>query len=83
MGLNERQVAAVLYVVEHNSLTSGEYQDRWNISRATAGRELGELVEKGIHSDMERLGGIFFIQSRPAQMLQMPHKCLINASNAS
>ena len=48
MGLNERQVAAVLYVVEHDRLTSGEYQDRWNISRATAGRELGELVEKGI-----------------------------------
>jgi ATP-dependent DNA helicase RecG len=48
MGLNERQVAAVLHTLESGRMTNREYQDRWSVSRATAGRELGELVKKGV-----------------------------------
>lgn len=48
MGLNERQVTATLHIVESGRITNREYQERLLVSRATAGRELGELVEKGI-----------------------------------
>lgn len=48
LGLTERQVSAVIYTREVGRITNREYQDRWSVSRATAGRELGELVNKGI-----------------------------------
>jgi len=48
MGLNQRQVAAVLYAFEAGRLTNREYQDRWSVSRATAARELVDLVGKGL-----------------------------------
>lgn len=48
MGLNQRQVAAVLYAFDAGRLTNREYQDRWSVSRATAARELVDLVGKGL-----------------------------------
>ncbi|GAC1586151.1 MAG: hypothetical protein NVS3B8_00180 [Chitinophagaceae bacterium] len=46
LGLNERQVKAVLYVVEKGVVTNTEYQKLHNISRQTATRDLKELVDK-------------------------------------
>ena len=48
LGLNERQVKAVLYVKEKGSITNKEYQELFKVSRITATRDLSELVEKGI-----------------------------------
>jgi len=46
MGLNQRQVEAVLYTLEAGRMSNREYQDRWSVSKPTATRELSELVTK-------------------------------------
>ena len=48
LGLNERQVDAVLYVREKSELTTSTYMQRYNISERTARYDLNELVEKQI-----------------------------------
>lgn len=48
LGLNERQVKAVLYVVENGSITNGLYQQVCNTSERTALRDLEELIGKGV-----------------------------------
>lgn len=46
LGLNGRQLGAVLYLLEKGSITNTEYQEINGISRQTATRDLKELVEK-------------------------------------
>jgi ATP-dependent DNA helicase RecG len=46
LGLNDRQVKAVLYVKENGKITNKEYQEINQISNRTATYELKELVEK-------------------------------------
>ena len=48
LGLNERQVKAVLYVKEKGKITNAEYQEINNISERTASREMSALVKAGI-----------------------------------
>jgi ATP-dependent DNA helicase RecG len=48
LGLNERQVKAVLYVVENGSITSSVYQKHNAVGRTAAAMDLQELVAKGI-----------------------------------
>jgi len=53
LGLNERQIKAVLYVRDKGSITNRKYQELFNVSKPTASRELKELVDKGV---FERIG---------------------------
>jgi ATP-dependent DNA helicase RecG len=46
LGLNERQVKAILYTKEYGKITNAEYQEINNISRRTATRDIAELVDK-------------------------------------
>jgi ATP-dependent DNA helicase RecG len=46
IGLNARQIKAVLYVKEKGKITNGEYQELNNIMRRTATNELTELGKK-------------------------------------
>ena len=48
LGLNERQIKAVLFVVENGNITSAIYQQQNAIGRTIAAIELKELVTKGI-----------------------------------
>ncbi|HOM27646.1 MAG TPA: ATP-binding protein [bacterium] len=48
IGLNERQIKAVLYVKEKGKITNKEYQQICNTSERTATRDLSELVSKEI-----------------------------------
>ena len=48
MELNERQIKAVLYVKEKGKITNKEYMQIAGISKATATRDLRELVEKKV-----------------------------------
>jgi len=48
LGLNERQIKAVLYVKEKGKITNAEYQEVNNISERTASREISELVKAEI-----------------------------------
>ncbi|MHC1568618.1 MAG: ATP-binding protein [Candidatus Syntropharchaeia archaeon] len=53
MGLNERQIKAVLYIKKKGKITNREYQEINGVSKSTATRELTDLVNKGI---FERVG---------------------------
>ncbi|MCE2496391.1 MAG: putative DNA binding domain-containing protein [Flavobacteriales bacterium] len=46
LGLNERQVKAVLFVKGKEKISNSEYQELYEVSKATATRDLTELVEK-------------------------------------
>jgi ATP-dependent DNA helicase RecG len=48
LGLNERQTKAVMYVKEQGKITNKEYQELTKVSKATATRELSDIVEKKI-----------------------------------
>ena len=48
LGLSERQIKAVLYVKGKGRITNSEYQKINDCSRATANRDLTELVQKDI-----------------------------------
>lgn len=48
MGLNERQIKAVLYTKEKGKITNREYQDINMVSNKTAYLELSELVKIGL-----------------------------------
>ena len=48
LGLNERQIKAVLYVVEKGSITNSQYQKLTDTSKPTATRDLQELESKSI-----------------------------------
>ena len=47
-GLNERQKKAIEYIKEDERITNREYREIFTVSAATAKRELGDLIEKGI-----------------------------------
>ena len=44
LGLNERQIKAVMYVKEKGKITNKKYQEEFAVSKATATRDLTELV---------------------------------------
>jgi len=46
LGLNERQIDALLYFKAKSEITSSEYAAKYNISNRTARRDLSELTEK-------------------------------------
>ncbi|WP_461534435.1 ATP-binding protein [Sinomicrobium sp.] len=46
LGLNNRQVKAVLFTKEKGKITNSDYQTLNDVSKATATRDLSELVEK-------------------------------------
>jgi len=54
LGLNERQIRAVLYVKEKGSITNKGYQNLFSVSRQTATRDLSDLVKLGFFDRVER-----------------------------
>jgi ATP-dependent DNA helicase RecG len=46
LGLNERQVKAILYVVEHGSITNSKYQEINAVAKTLATEELKDLIGK-------------------------------------
>lgn len=56
LGLNERQVKAVLFVKEKGKIANSDYQNLNDVSKATATRDLTELVEN--HKIFKRSGEV-------------------------
>jgi ATP-dependent DNA helicase RecG len=48
LGLNDRQIKAVLYVKENGKITNQEYQELNNVSKRTATRDFENLIKKDI-----------------------------------
>ncbi|GFP27672.1 AlbA family DNA-binding domain-containing protein [Candidatus Hakubella thermalkaliphila] len=55
LGLNERQIRAVMYVKEKGKITNEEYKSLNEVKRRLASYELNELTEKGV---TERIGKV-------------------------
>ena len=62
MGLNERQIKAVMYVKEKGKITNKEYQKLTGVSKPTSTRELKNLVELQLLKQQGTTGkGTFYI----------------------
>ncbi|CAN5143445.1 helix-turn-helix domain-containing protein [soil metagenome] len=48
LGLNERQIEAMSYVLENGNITNSKYQELFSVSRNTASNDLSSLVEAGV-----------------------------------
>ncbi len=48
MGLNERQIRAVSYILENGNITNSKYQELFTVSRNTASNDLSGLIEAGV-----------------------------------
>ena len=48
MGLSDRQIQAMLYLMTHSTITNREYRRLTGVGRDTAHRDLRELVRKGL-----------------------------------
>lgn len=48
IGLNERQVKAILYTKKYGEITNSKYQKVADVSKATATRDIKELEDKGL-----------------------------------
>jgi ATP-dependent DNA helicase RecG len=65
LGLNERQIKAVMYVKEKGKITNKEYQGVCNISERTATRDLSNLVSLGLFTQIGITGkGTEYILTR-------------------
>ncbi|MEK6673603.1 MAG: helix-turn-helix domain-containing protein, partial [Nitrospirota bacterium] len=56
LGLNERQIKAVMYVKEKGRITNTEYQELTKISRQMATIDLAETVKKGVFNKIGKAG---------------------------
>ena len=74
LGLNDRQRTAINRIRQERRLTNAGYQEITSTSRATAKRDLEDLVRKGVLVLMGAGRGAFY---------NMPKKRLINGSNGS
>ncbi len=61
LGLNERQIKAVMYVKKNGKITNREYKELNGISRQMATIDLKQLIDKGIFTKSGKAGaGIFY-----------------------
>lgn len=62
IGLNERQIRAVMYVKKKGEITNKEYQEIANTTKKTASRDLGNLVEKEVFNQVGTTGkGTYYV----------------------
>lgn len=88
MGLNERQIKAVMYVKEKGKITNREYQELVTTSRQTAARDLSEITQLNLLLRHGRTGRdtyytLFNRRSgkiNASETPQLPQKRLSNAS---
>jgi ATP-dependent DNA helicase RecG len=62
LGLNQRQVKAVMYVKEKGKITNKNYQQLNDCSRNTASNDLTDLVKKGVFKTSEVRGAGAYYQ---------------------
>ncbi|MDP1764797.1 MAG: ATP-binding protein [Sediminibacterium sp.] len=62
LGLNDRQVKAVIFVKEKGKITNKDYQSLNDCSRNTASNDLSDLVQKGLFTPSDIKGAGAFYQ---------------------
>jgi ATP-dependent DNA helicase RecG len=58
LGLNERQMGTVQFIKKQGKISNSEFQDLFGVSKATATRDLTELVDKWGILDKVGLTGV-------------------------
>ena len=81
MGLNDRQIKAVIYVKERGRITNKEYQKVCNTSERTASRDLAVLVARKVFEQIGTAGKGTSYRLRMSQRRQTGHKGAINTPN--
>jgi len=91
MGLNERQIKAVMYVKEQGKITNKEYREIFTMTDRTALRDLTDICEKGVFQKVGKTGRkIEYIITRQkpdkpdknqTEIRQTAHKGLTKGSN--
>jgi ATP-dependent DNA helicase RecG len=82
MGLNDRQIKAVMYVKEKGKITNMEFQKIAGISKPTATRELAALISKNLLEQQGITGkGTFYQLREGSQRAQTAHKGLTKGSD--
>ncbi len=63
LGLNNRQIKAVIFVKDKGKITNREYQELNSTSERTASRDLNALIEKNIlrSSEVKGAGSFYFL----------------------
>ncbi len=65
LGLNTRQIRALEFLLQEPRLTTALYS-QWNhVSRATAQRDLADLLARGLLQQQGRGRGIYYVLARP------------------
>lgn len=80
LGLNNRQIKAVMYLKGNAKITNNEYKNIFNVSKATATRDLTNLVNKGLLEQIGETGKGTFYKLKGSQTDQRAHKGLIKGS---
>jgi len=81
IGLNERQIKAMIYVKEKGRITNKDYQKLTGISKPTATRELKDLIELKLLRQQGTTGkGTFYILLKGSQRAQRDNKGLTKGS---
>ncbi|CAN5722530.1 helix-turn-helix domain-containing protein [soil metagenome] len=62
LGLNDRQVKAIIFVKERGKITNKDYQSLNDCSRNTASNDLADLVQKGLFTPSDIKGAGAFYQ---------------------
>ena len=62
LGLNDRQVKAIIFVKEKGKITNKDYQSLNDCSRNTASNDLADLVQKGLFTPSDIKGAGAFYQ---------------------
>jgi len=81
LGLNERQIKAVMYVKEKGKITNMAYQSLNNVSKRTATRDLDELISKALIVQIGKTGKGTHYKLKGPQTGQRGHKGVIKGSN--
>jgi len=81
MGLNEKQIKAIMYVKERRKITNKEYQELNLASKPSATRDLQALVGLGLLEQQGTTGkGTFYVLVKNPQTAQTTHKGLTKNS---
>lgn len=66
LGLNERQIRAVLWIQGKGDISNTEYQELCDVSKRTATRDLSDLVSRGVLKQVGRIGKqVTYLLERP------------------
>ena len=81
LGLNERQIKAVMYVKEKGKITNMVYQSLNNVSKRTATRDLDELISRALFVQIGKTGKGTHYKLKGPQRGQRGHKGVTNGSS--